>query len=198
MMGRVSKSFIQWQGTCLWTNRTQNMRPLPHTSLEAASGLAEAVGPSGAARHGGRGPRGAYAAVGTFCGFRGCALVEPAGEVSWWLSRRNPSESTVLTSGLPLLPPLSPVLPLCLPQDAALGRATSGKESLGELCPDVLYRTGQTLHGQETYTPRLILMDLKGETVSGFSQCSSFSISRPESLASILVKALITRSGSRL
>ncbi|XP_027776832.1 protein misato homolog 1 isoform X4 [Marmota flaviventris] len=47
-------------------------------------------------------------------------------------------------------------------QDAALGRATSAKESLGELCPDVLYRTGQTLHGQETYTPRLILMDLKG------------------------------------
>ncbi|XP_021586209.2 protein misato homolog 1 isoform X4 [Ictidomys tridecemlineatus] len=47
-------------------------------------------------------------------------------------------------------------------QDAALGRATSAQESLGELCPDVLYRTGQTLHGQETYTPRLILMDLKG------------------------------------
>ncbi|XP_046277981.1 protein misato homolog 1 isoform X7 [Marmota monax] len=47
-------------------------------------------------------------------------------------------------------------------QDAALGRGTSAKESLGELCPDVLYRTGQTLHGQETYTPRLILMDLKG------------------------------------
>ncbi|KAM5159958.1 protein misato homolog 1 isoform 3-T3 [Callospermophilus lateralis] len=47
-------------------------------------------------------------------------------------------------------------------QDAVLGRATSAKESLGELCPDVLYRTGQTLHGQETYTPRLILMDLKG------------------------------------
>uniref|UniRef100_A0A8C9QKN0 Protein misato homolog 1 n=1 Tax=Spermophilus dauricus TaxID=99837 RepID=A0A8C9QKN0_SPEDA len=47
-------------------------------------------------------------------------------------------------------------------QDAALGRATSAQESLGELCPDVLYRTGQTLHGQKTYTPRLILMDLKG------------------------------------
>ncbi|XP_008852212.1 protein misato homolog 1 isoform X2 [Nannospalax galili] len=47
-------------------------------------------------------------------------------------------------------------------QDAALGRATDGKESPRELCPDVLYRTGRTLHGQETYTPRLILMDLKG------------------------------------
>ncbi|KAG3281747.1 misato 1, mitochondrial distribution and morphology regulator, transcript variant X2 [Ictidomys tridecemlineatus] len=51
-------------------------------------------------------------------------------------------------------------------QDAALGRATSAQESLGELCPDVLYRTGQTLHGQETYTPRLILMDLKGSVNS--------------------------------
>ncbi|KAL1772303.1 misato-like 1 [Sigmodon hispidus] len=47
-------------------------------------------------------------------------------------------------------------------QDAALGLTTDGKESPGELCPDVLYRTGQTLHGRETYTPRLILMDLKG------------------------------------
>ncbi|XP_042537457.1 protein misato homolog 1 [Dipodomys spectabilis] len=47
-------------------------------------------------------------------------------------------------------------------QDAALGRNTDAKESAGELCPDVLYRTGRTLHGQETYTPRLILMDLKG------------------------------------
>lgn len=47
-------------------------------------------------------------------------------------------------------------------QDAALGRTTEGEESPGELCPDVLYRSGRTLHGQETYTPRLILMDLKG------------------------------------
>ncbi|XP_062963115.1 protein misato homolog 1 isoform X4 [Cynocephalus volans] len=47
-------------------------------------------------------------------------------------------------------------------QDAELGRATDAKEPPGELCPDVLYRTGRTLHGQETYTPRLILMDLKG------------------------------------
>uniref|UniRef100_A0A8C8Z6X2 Protein misato homolog 1 n=1 Tax=Prolemur simus TaxID=1328070 RepID=A0A8C8Z6X2_PROSS len=51
-------------------------------------------------------------------------------------------------------------------QDAGLGRATDGEEPPGELCPDVLYRTGRTLHGQETYTPRLILMDLKGSLSS--------------------------------
>nr|XP_048310919.1 protein misato homolog 1 [Myodes glareolus] len=47
-------------------------------------------------------------------------------------------------------------------QDAALGHRTEDDSSPGELCPDVLYRAGRTLHGQETYTPRLILMDLKG------------------------------------
>nr|KAF6397368.1 misato mitochondrial distribution and morphology regulator 1 [Rousettus aegyptiacus] len=47
-------------------------------------------------------------------------------------------------------------------QDAALREAADAKETPGELCPDVLYRAGRTLHGQETYTPRLILMDLKG------------------------------------
>ncbi|XP_037357101.1 protein misato homolog 1 isoform X1 [Talpa occidentalis] len=51
-------------------------------------------------------------------------------------------------------------------QDAALGGPTDAKEPPGELCPDVLYRTGRTLHGQETYTPRLILMDLKGSLSS--------------------------------
>ncbi|XP_036609639.1 protein misato homolog 1 isoform X1 [Trichosurus vulpecula] len=57
-------------------------------------------------------------------------------------------------------------------QDAALGRLAGAKELPGvkelpgELCPDVLYRAGQTLHGQETYTPRLILMDLKGSLSS--------------------------------
>ncbi|XP_024603874.1 protein misato homolog 1 isoform X4 [Neophocaena asiaeorientalis asiaeorientalis] len=51
-------------------------------------------------------------------------------------------------------------------QDAALCRPTDAKEQPGELCPDVLYRTGRTLHGQETYTPRLILMDLKGSLSS--------------------------------
>ncbi|XP_004315243.1 protein misato homolog 1 isoform X1 [Tursiops truncatus] len=51
-------------------------------------------------------------------------------------------------------------------QDAALCRPTDAKEPPGELCPDVLYRTGRTLHGQETYTPRLILMDLKGSLSS--------------------------------
>nr|XP_019566662.1 PREDICTED: protein misato homolog 1 isoform X1 [Rhinolophus sinicus] len=47
-------------------------------------------------------------------------------------------------------------------QDAALREPTDAKETPAELCPDVLYRPGRTLHGQETYTPRLILMDLKG------------------------------------
>ncbi|XP_029791869.1 protein misato homolog 1 isoform X2 [Suricata suricatta] len=51
-------------------------------------------------------------------------------------------------------------------QDAALCAPTGAKEPPGELCPDVLYRTGQTPHGQETYTPRLILMDLKGSLSS--------------------------------
>ncbi|XP_057582051.1 protein misato homolog 1 [Hippopotamus amphibius kiboko] len=51
-------------------------------------------------------------------------------------------------------------------QDAALCRPSDAKEPPGELCPDVLYRTGWTLHGQETYTPRLILMDLKGSLSS--------------------------------
>ncbi|XP_074079377.1 protein misato homolog 1 isoform X2 [Macrotis lagotis] len=51
-------------------------------------------------------------------------------------------------------------------QDAALGRLAGDKELPGELCPDVLYRAGQTLQGQETYTPRLILMDLKGSLSS--------------------------------
>lgn len=47
-------------------------------------------------------------------------------------------------------------------QDAALCAPTDAKEPPGELSPDVLYRAGRTPHGQETYTPRLILMDLKG------------------------------------
>ncbi|XP_036129665.1 protein misato homolog 1 isoform X1 [Molossus molossus] len=51
-------------------------------------------------------------------------------------------------------------------QDAALREPTNAQEQPGELCPDVLFRTGQTLHGQETYTPRLILMDLKGSLSS--------------------------------
>ncbi|XP_023372239.1 protein misato homolog 1 isoform X2 [Otolemur garnettii] len=51
-------------------------------------------------------------------------------------------------------------------QDAALGRAAEAQEPPGELSPDVLYRTGRTLHGQETYTPRLILVDLKGSLSS--------------------------------
>ncbi|XP_075419102.1 protein misato homolog 1 isoform X2 [Tenrec ecaudatus] len=51
-------------------------------------------------------------------------------------------------------------------QDAALGRPTDAKEAPAELSPDVLYRTGRTLHGLDTYTPRLIIMDLKGSLSS--------------------------------
>ncbi|XP_021537797.1 protein misato homolog 1 isoform X2 [Neomonachus schauinslandi] len=51
-------------------------------------------------------------------------------------------------------------------QDAALCAPTDAREPPGELCPDVLYRAGRTAHGQETYTPRLILMDLKGSLSS--------------------------------
>ncbi|XP_030887518.1 protein misato homolog 1 isoform X3 [Leptonychotes weddellii] len=51
-------------------------------------------------------------------------------------------------------------------QDAALCATTDAREPPGELCPDVLYRAGRTAHGQETYTPRLILMDLKGSLSS--------------------------------
>ncbi|XP_075763967.1 protein misato homolog 1 isoform X1 [Pelodiscus sinensis] len=45
-------------------------------------------------------------------------------------------------------------------QDAAL---PCSSEAQGQgLCPDVLHRAGRSPSGQETYTPRLILMDLKG------------------------------------
>ncbi|XP_066466436.1 protein misato homolog 1 [Tiliqua scincoides] len=38
-----------------------------------------------------------------------------------------------------------------------------GAEKADErICHDVLFRAGRTLHGQETYTPRLVIMDLKG------------------------------------
>lgn len=138
--------------------------------LRAASGQAPALRLRGVARHGGRRPGGAHAAVGTFCGFRGSALVEPAGEVSWQLPQRSLSGPPALASGWPILPPLSPV-PFLPPQDAALREPTDTQEPPGELCPDVLFRAGRTLHGQETYTPRLILMDLKGEAVAGACQC---------------------------
>lgn len=95
--------------------------------------------------------------------------MEPAGEVSGRLPQRS------LWDFQPLLPCClsrhpSPVLPVLL-QDAALREPTDAKETPAELCPDVLYRPGRTLHGQETYTPRLILMDLKGEAAAGSARC---------------------------
>lgn len=78
---------------------------------------------------------------------------------------------------MPLL--LTPLTALCTLQDAALGRRTEGDSSPGELCPDVLYRSGRTLHGQETYTPRLILMDLKGEAMAELSQVFPFCLWGP-------------------
>lgn len=108
--------------------------------------------------------------LGHFAGFVGA---------HWWnqqvrslgsCPKRSLSGSPALTSGLPILPPLGPA-PFLPPQDAALHERTDTKEPPGELCPDVLFRTGRTLHGQETYTPRLILMDLKGEAVARVGQC---------------------------
>lgn len=60
-----------------------------------------------------------------------------------------------------------------------MGRTTEGEELPGELCPDVLYRSGRTLHGQETYTPRLILMDLKGEAMAGSAKFSRVACEGP-------------------
>lgn len=96
--------------------------------------------------------------------------MESAGEASGRLSQRSLWDLQPLTSVLRFSPPESSPFSVP-PQDAALREATDAKETPGELCPDVLYRTGRTLHGLETYTPRLILMDLKGEAVAGVSQC---------------------------
>lgn len=183
---KPNKSVLLWEKRCLWTNRAQRVKPRLQACganrLRAANGQAPALLPRGAKQHGGRGPGGAHFAVGTFCGFRGSALVESAGEVSRRLPQRSLSRSLDFTSSLPILPPESSPF-FVPPQDAALREPTDAQEQPGELCPDVLFRTGQTLHGQETYTPRLILMDLKGEAMAGVSQCL-FSPSHAESLAS--------------
>ncbi|XP_069506090.1 protein misato homolog 1 isoform X2 [Ambystoma mexicanum] len=47
-------------------------------------------------------------------------------------------------------------------QDAALRYNSETKQPDPEICYDVMFRAGVTSRGQETYTPRLILMDLKG------------------------------------
>lgn len=138
--------------------------------LGAAKRPALALRPSGAARHGGRAPGGAHVAVGTFCWFRRNALVEPAGEVSGPLPQWSLSGVSSLYFRLAHLATAASSSSV-LPQDAALREPANAKLPPSELCPDVLYRTGQTVHGQETYTPRLILMDLKGEAVAGVSQC---------------------------
>uniref|UniRef100_A0A8D2JB05 Misato mitochondrial distribution and morphology regulator 1 n=1 Tax=Varanus komodoensis TaxID=61221 RepID=A0A8D2JB05_VARKO len=52
---------------------------------------------------------------------------------------------------------------------AAWGQDGGKGESQG-IHHDVLFRTGKTLQGQETYTPRLILMDLKGSTPGAASK----------------------------
>lgn len=106
--------------------------------------------------------------LGHFAGFVGA---------HWWNQQvRSPGgcPSGACGTSSPYFRPFSPPdsSPFSVPpQDAALREATDAKETPGELCPDVLYRTGRTLHGLETYTPRLILMDLKGEAVAGVSQC---------------------------
>lgn len=42
----------------------------------------------------------------------------------------------------------------------------AGLSQNSEVCGDVLFRRGETLHGAETYTPRLIALDLKGSVRS--------------------------------
>ncbi|KAJ7307368.1 hypothetical protein JRQ81_009381 [Phrynocephalus forsythii] len=54
-------------------------------------------------------------------------------------------------------------------QEALLCCGSAAEESL---CHNVLFRAGKTPHGQETYTPRLILTDLKGN-LSSFQQKGS-------------------------
>lgn len=116
---KTNESALLWEKRCLWTNRTQSMKPRLQACganrLRAASGQAPALLPRGAQQHGGRGPGGAHFAVGTFCGFRGSALVEPAGEVSRRLPQRSLSSSPDFTSSLPILPPESSPF-LCLPR----------------------------------------------------------------------------------
>ncbi|KAF7238611.1 hypothetical protein EYD10_14782 [Varanus komodoensis] len=51
-------------------------------------------------------------------------------------------------------------------QEASFCFDPAAAESEEGIHHDVLFRTGKTLQGQETYTPRLILMDLKGSLSS--------------------------------
>ncbi|XP_062897927.1 protein misato homolog 1 [Mobula hypostoma] len=51
-------------------------------------------------------------------------------------------------------------------QDAALCYDSDRSDTYSEINNNVLFREGQTLRGQPTYTPRLILMDLKGSLSS--------------------------------
>lgn len=68
------------------------------------------AGKPGAARHGGRGPRGAHPAVGPLFGLRGGALVEPAGEAQ---GRGADLPPPVFSSAGPSAPPpLAPSLPV--------------------------------------------------------------------------------------
>ncbi|XP_077178890.1 protein misato homolog 1 isoform X2 [Paroedura picta] len=51
-------------------------------------------------------------------------------------------------------------------QEASFCFEPADKQSDEGIRHDVLFRTGKTLQGQETYTPRLIVMDLKGSLCS--------------------------------
>ncbi|KAE8589177.1 hypothetical protein XENTR_v10022907 [Xenopus tropicalis] len=47
-------------------------------------------------------------------------------------------------------------------QDAEISRQSHKRQQESEICSDVTYRQGVTLRGRQTYTPRLIAVDLKG------------------------------------
>ncbi|XP_069074566.1 protein misato homolog 1 isoform X3 [Pleurodeles waltl] len=60
-------------------------------------------------------------------------------------------------------------------QDAALCGDSQAKQRDPEICHDVMFRVGVSASGKETYTPRLILMDLKG-SLNSLSQEGSMSL----------------------
>ncbi|XP_060676744.1 protein misato homolog 1 [Hemiscyllium ocellatum] len=65
-------------------------------------------------------------------------------------------------------------------QDAALCYDGEPNDSYSEINSNVLFREGVTLQGQPTYTPRLILMDLKGSLSSLKQEGSLYGVSQTE------------------
>ncbi|XP_048476412.1 protein misato homolog 1 [Rhincodon typus] len=65
-------------------------------------------------------------------------------------------------------------------QDAALCYDGEPNDSYSEIDSNVLFREGVTMQGQPTYTPRLILMDLKGSLSSLKQEGALYCISQTE------------------